>query len=176
MKIYVVRHGNKSEEKDPSLTKKGLKQAKLLARKLKKIHFDEFYCSNLKRAKETSEIVSKKIKIKPIIKKSLNEYDLKEIKQNISKWKLERKMRLKELYKFLDKILKNPKEDKTILIIAHGITNRIILSYLIKIDLKKMIPFMQTETGINKFKYSKKFRNWRLMYWNDSEHLPMKLK
>lgn len=176
MKIYVVRHGNKSKEKDPNLTKKGRKQAKLLAKKLKKIHFDEFYCSDLNRAKETSKIVSKKIKMKPVIEESLNEYGSKEIKETFSKWKPEKKIRLKKLYKFLDKILKNPKEDKTILIVAHGITNRIIFSYLMKFNLKKVIPFMQTETCINKFKYSKKYKNWRLIYWNNSEHLPKKLR
>jgi broad specificity phosphatase PhoE len=176
MKIYLVRHGNKGDVKDPHLTKKGMKQAKLLAKRLKKIHFDKFYCSDLNRAKETSKIVSKKIKIKPVIEGSLNEYEAKEIKVSLSGWKKERAERLKKLYKFLDKLTKDSEKDKTVLIIAHGITNRIILSYLMKIDLKKMVPFMQTETGINKFKYSKKFKNWRLMYWNDSEHLPIKLK
>ena len=176
MKIYLVRHANKGEIKDPYLTEKGKKQAKLLSKRLKKIHFDKFYCSDLNRAKQTSEIVSKKIKMKPVIEESLNEYESKEIKQNLSKWKLKRKDRLKELYKFLDKILEHPEKDETVLIIAHGVTNRIILSYLMELDLKKMVPFMQTETCINKFKYSKKFKNWRLMFWNDSEHLPMKLK
>ena len=39
---------------------------------------------------------------------------------------------------FLKKITKDPNEEKRVLIIAHGITNRVILSYYLKIKLKNL--------------------------------------
>ncbi len=64
--LYIVRHGqtlwNKKKliqgHKDSPLTKKGIKQAKDLSRKLKKINFDSIYSSDLLRAKRTAEIIN----------------------------------------------------------------------------------------------------------------------
>ena len=60
MEIIFIRHTEKEEVgEDPYLTKRGIKQAKHLANRLKKEKFSEFYCSDMNRAKQTSEIVSK---------------------------------------------------------------------------------------------------------------------
>ena len=73
MEIIFIRHAEKEETgEDPYLTKKGIKQAKHLAKKLKKEKFKEFYCSDMNRAKQTAKIISKKIRIAPKIEKSLN--------------------------------------------------------------------------------------------------------
>ena len=43
MKIYLVRHAEKENENDESaLTKKGFKQAKHLAKRIKKLKIDKF--------------------------------------------------------------------------------------------------------------------------------------
>jgi len=97
MKIYLVRHAQKEfEGENPPLTKKGIKQAKYLAKKLKKKRFDKFYCSNMLRTKQTCKIVSKKIKMKPIIEKSLNEYETEDIKKDFKKWKASERKRARE--------------------------------------------------------------------------------
>ncbi len=177
MKIILVRHGEKeSEGENPSLTKKGVKQATSLAKKLKKIKFDKFYCSDLNRAKQTAEIVSKKIKLKPKIEISLNEFESSDIKKDLSKWDKEERERYKSLILFLNKIAKKPNEERNILIVCHGITNRIILSYLLKIPMKRTIVFFQHETCIDKLDWSEKFENWRLKKMNDYSHLPEELK
>lgn len=176
MKIYLVRHGEKElEGENPNLTSRGFKQAKHLAKRLSKIKFDKFYCSNMNRAKQTSIPVSKKIKMKPKVEKSLNEYESEDIKKDISKWKISEKKRVKELYKFLDKLIVNTKKEESILIIAHGITNRIIASYLLDLDLKKLIRLRQYETGISVLNWSEKWKNWQLVKWNDFSHIPKKL-
>lgn len=177
MKLYLVRHAEKeSEGENPDLTKKGIKQAKYLTRKLKKIKFDEFYCSGLNRAKQTSEIISKSIKIKPKIEPSLNEYESSDIKKDEKNWTRDEKSRKKRLYSFIDKITKKPNVDKNILIISHGITNRIIMAHLLDLPLKRMIIFRQNETGINRLSWSEKFKNWQLEKMNDYSHIPGKLK
>ena len=169
MELTFIRHTEKEETgEDPYLTKKGIKQAKHLAKRLKKEYFDEFYCSNMNRARQTAEIVSKKIKIKPKIKDSLNEFKAETVKKDKSKWKKEEKTHHKNLISLLKKISKYPQSNKSVLIIAHGITNRVILSYFLGLDLKKIIQFRQSEGGVNSIYWVEKFKNWRLRIWNDN--------
>jgi len=177
MEIIFIRHTEKEETgEDPSLTKKGIKQAKHLSKKLKKEKFDEFYCSNMNRAKQTAKIVSEKIKIKPKIEKALNEFKSKILIKNKKKWNREEKGHYNKLISFLKNITKKPDDKKSILIIAHGITNRIILSYFLGLNLKKIIQFRQTEAGVNSIYWVEKFKNWRLKIWNDNHHIPKKIR
>lgn len=177
MEITFIRHAEKEETgEDPYLTKKGTIQAKHLAVRLNKEHFDEFYCSDMNRAKQTTSIISKKIEKKPKIEKSLNEFESETIKKDKGKWNKEEKSHYKKLMSFLQKIAKNPSEEKSILIVAHGITNRIILSHFLDISLKNLIQFRQSEGGINSVYWTEKFHNWRLKIWNDNNHIPIKLR
>jgi len=178
MDIIFVRHAEKEGiGENPPLTMRGIKQAKYLARKMKKLgRFDEFYCSNMNRAKQTADIVSKKIKMKPKIEESLNEFESELLLKNKSKWKKDQKTHYNSLIFFLKKITKKPGEKKVILIIAHGITNRMILSYFLNLNLGGIIRFRQSESGINSVYWAEKFKNWRLKLWNENSHLPERLK
>jgi len=177
MKIYLVRHAEKEHEgEDSNLTRKGIKQAKVLGKKLKKIKFDEFYCSDLSRSKETSEIVSKKINQKPKIEKALNEFRTKTMRKNPKEFDKEEEKHFNGLKKFLEKITKNPSSKKTILMVAHGFTNRFIFSILFNINHQKILPFVQHEAGINEISYAEEYKNWRLEKWNDFGHLSKNLK
>ena len=176
MKLYFVRHAEKeSEGENPSLTKRGILQAKCLAQRLKKIKFDEFYCSELKRSRQTSEIVSKQIKIKPRVEPSLNEYESSDVKKAKPLWSKEDRVRYKKLIVFLRKLAKDPNQDKSVLIISHGITNRIVMSYFLKIPMKRIIVFRQNETCINLLFWYDKFKNWRVEELNNSSHLQRRL-
>lgn len=72
--FYLVRHGetewNRQEiiqgQQDSGLTKKGIKQAKKLAKVFKKIKFDQVFSSDLLRAHKTAKLITieKKIIIK----------------------------------------------------------------------------------------------------------------
>ena len=98
------------------------------------------------------------------------------LKDNKNKWNKEEKTHYHKLISFLKNITKKPEDKKSILIIAHGITNRIILSYFLKLNLKKIIPFRQSEGGVNSIYWADKFKNWRLKIWNDNNHIPEKLR
>lgn len=178
MEIIFVRHAEKEEiGENPPLTKKGKNQAIYLARELSKSkEFDEFYCSDLDRAKQTAKIVSRKTKIKPRIEKSLNEFKSETLKENKIKWGIQEREHYNNLISFLKEITKNPNEKKKILIIAHGITNRIILSFFLKLDMRKLVQFRTRETAINSIYWVEKFMNWRLKYWGNNNHLPEKLR
>ncbi len=177
MEIIFIRHTEKEETgEDPHLTKKGIKQAKYLSERLKKEKFKEFYCSDMNRAKQTATIVSKKIGIKPKIKQSLNEFKSEVLIKNKNRWDKEEKKHYKELTHFLKNLANNPDKNKVVLIIAHGITNRIILSYLLDLNFKNLIRFRQSEAGLNSVYWVEKFKNWRLKIWNDNKHIPKRLR
>jgi broad specificity phosphatase PhoE len=172
MEIYLIRHGEKKRDKtDPSLTPRGITQAKLLSKRLKKKKFDLVFSSDIQRAKETAEIIINKKKQKILIEKSLNEYRASLLKNDKIKWNNEEKENFKNLKLFLDSLSKKRNKELSILIIAHEITNILILSYLLELSRKNLIRFKQTETGINKLYWLEHFNNWRLQYWNDTNHL-----
>lgn len=173
MKIYFIRHGEKENEHDEKtyLTEKGKEQSRKLGEFIKEHKINEFYCSDLNRAKQTAEIVSKIIKIDPKVDSALNEFELDMIKKNKSSWTKKQKESHSKLVRLLDKITRNKKEETMILIIAHGFTNRFILSHLLKINHKHLIKFMQLETGVNVVSWNEKHKNWRLIHWNRDSHL-----
>jgi len=76
-----VRHGESTgnvEQKvqgqiDTDLTKAGVSQAKSLRDKLKRVHFDKVYSSDLCRARRTAEIITLERKLAVITTKALRE-------------------------------------------------------------------------------------------------------
>ncbi|MFA5240703.1 MAG: histidine phosphatase family protein [Phycisphaerae bacterium] len=176
MKIILIRHGESehnaklSEDKDSPLTKKGKKQAEYLGKKLKKLNISKIYVSKMIRAKETAEIISKKINA-PIKEEfeELNEYDSTILR---SKLKIFFNKRIKKLKKLLNSISKDKGKEEIILIIAHGITNRIIISHLLEFPLRKQIlRFKQDNTGISVIEWNEDYQNWALHSMNDISHL-----
>ncbi len=177
MKIIFVRHAEKEfEGENPALTKKGILQAKSLAKRLKKIKINEFYSSDLKRTIQTSEAIKKVIKKRFILKSSLREFEMNTIKKNKKSLTKQEKEKIKNLNEFLNKMSKDKNEDKTILIVAHGITNRLIISYFLNIPTNKTVLFFQRETCVNEIKWNEKHQNWRMLLMGDNHHIPTKLK
>ncbi len=183
MKIILVRHGEcernagTTENKDSPLTKKGKMQAEKIGKKLKKekIKIDEIYTSNMIRSKQTGEIISKITKVP--IKGSfevLNEFRTRDLNNGL---KMLIHFRARKLKKLLEKITENRKEDITIMIVAHGHTNRIIIGSLLKIPLRKYIlRFMQKNTALTLLSWKEEFKNWNLESLNDFSHLSEELK
>ena len=155
--IYFVRHGatawneNRDENgnknpryqgrKDLSLNEKGITQAKDVAQKLKEIKFDKVFCSPLKRAKETCEIISDD---NIVFDDRIIERDFGELTGKTKRdfdyagfWNLSGKQDYngaetikdveKRVFNFLDE-LKNDK-DKNILVVAHSGIGRVMMSY-----------------------------------------------
>lgn len=90
MEIYLVRHGEcypsteshfckVKQTMNPPLTPNGKMQAQRLSEKLKYIHFDKIYCSDLDRAIQTAEIISSAIGTDIIATQSFREIDMGEI-------------------------------------------------------------------------------------------------
>ncbi len=176
MEIIFIRHAEKiKKEGDLGLSETGIIQAKNLAKKLRKEHFDELYSSNLNRAKETAKIVGEKIKLEPQIEESLNEFESNLLKIKKEDWDNECKSHYDNLKFFLSTFNKRTDENKRILIISHGLTNKLILAIMLELELKNIIRFRLLETGISEIYWMPKFGNWRLKYWNDVSHQPKEL-
>ncbi|MSS74733.1 histidine phosphatase family protein [Candidatus Pacearchaeota archaeon] len=176
MDITFIRHAEKElGEGDLSLSENGKKQAKNLAKRLKGEHFDEFYCSELLRSRETSQLVSETINLDPIIVPSLNEFEPSLLKIDQEIWGEKETKQYQALCSFLANFNKRGDEKKRVLIIAHGNTNRLILTILLELNLKNIIRFRLLETGISEVYWMPKFKNWRMKYWNDVSHQPKEL-
>lgn len=169
MKLILVRHGetiwniqNRFQGiTDTTLSKNGLQQAKLLAKRLSSERIDLIYSSKLKRTVKTAEIIKSSHKNAKLIKeKNLNEISWglwegltkSEVKIKYPKMYKERekdkfnfkvskgeslrilKIRLKN---FLSKFSRNCR-NKTVLIVGHLNINRVILGILLKLSDKKL--------------------------------------
>lgn len=74
MKIVIIRHGDPNYALD-SLTKKGKREATLLAERIKKLNPDFIYCSPLGRAKKTAKFATKLIDRKIVTLPWLREFE-----------------------------------------------------------------------------------------------------
>jgi broad specificity phosphatase PhoE len=180
MKIIFVRHGESkhnaklSEEENSGLTIRGKRQAELLGKKLKNHGISAIYTSSLLRAKETGGIISKitGVPVKGRFEE-LDEYGSQIFRSGISRVF---NFRLKKLKKLLSRISKDRKKEKTILLVAHGGTNRIIMAYFLQMPMNKhLLRFTQHNTAINSIDWLEKYRNWRMERMNDISHLPERM-
>ena len=79
--IYIVRHGETHSnakglvqgQSDPSLTENGTLQLNEVGKAIKKVKFDAFYTSPLKRALESAGILKQYIRIDPVTDDNLKE-------------------------------------------------------------------------------------------------------
>lgn len=168
IKLILVRHGETkwTEEKcyqgtsDIPLSKKGIEQAKKIAKRLKKEKIDVAYTSKLKRAIQTAQAIIKFRNIKLIKTEKLNE-------RSYGKWESLTEDEVKERYPtdharykkekyktrptkgeslfdlrkriepFIKKVIKENK-NKTLLIVSHNCPLRIIVGVLMGYNEEKI--------------------------------------
>src|SRR3990172_3881755 len=137
LNIYIIRHGEKVSDAG-GLTKKGRAQAISLAKRLGKLNITKIYSSDLRRCKETAEIIRKTLKLPIKYEKALREVP-GVVKEQPKKYKKE----IKIIRNFWNKI---DKSGGNILLVSSGIVNRILISFALNIDSSKA-HFMQHPTG-----------------------------
>lgn len=84
MRLYVARHGrtnyndlelfNSDPSVDVHLTKLGIEQAEILAKRLKDVAFEVIFISELQRTKETADIVNQHHHVSLIADKRINDF------------------------------------------------------------------------------------------------------
>ena len=204
VKLLLIRHGESdgnvqrkfSGFKDVDLTEKGIWQAERLAYRLKGLQVDVVYCSDLKRAIHTADIVFGNRNIDMLTNPHLRE-------MNFGIWEgmTFEEIKIKEGAKFtswmenpdersiipqgeslailnervmtgVNRILqehKNEAKDKTIAIVCHGGAIRIILCNVLNLELKNLWFIKQNSTALNIIDYydSRGF----ISLLNDTSHL-----
>ena len=151
MKIILVRHGKTIDNEkhviqghhQGKLSKKGIRQAKKLGRKLKKEKIDFVYCSDLKRTRDTAKGIMEYHKNTPIIftkglrERSYGEFEGKRVKdigwnkKDIFNPRLKPRggESINQLYKRAKKLIKKiirKHKNSTILLVGHRCINRVI--------------------------------------------------
>jgi len=206
LKLILIRHGESysnvqkkfSGFQDVDLTEKGIWQAERLAYRLKRVPVEAVYCSDLKRARHTAEIIFGDRGIDIISNPKFREinfgawegYTFEEIKEKfgygdefnhlMENIKPEAAIPqgeslvnlndrvIPELSKILKEHEKTDKEE-SIAIVCHGGTIRVILSDALKIELKNMWNITQYSTCLNIINYY----NYQayVVLINDTSHL-----
>jgi len=196
MKLILVRHGETEWNKnskllshtDIPLNKDGIKQAKKTASILKNKKFDYILSSPMQRALETAKEINKFHRLKIETSELLKERDYGDFEE-INYFKLDlREIRDKNLYHKYN--MENPEEfenrikkflececlkthGKTILLVSHSGTIKMILYHLLKIKesfeiFRKQIN--KTNASISTIEFDKNFNVINFDIGND-EHL-----
>lgn len=148
MQLFFVRHASIGRRylgvyigsTDVSLSKEGIRQAHRLGEFLKAIKINAFYTSTLKRAVQTSNVLTKYIscspkKVSEIVEISFGDWEGKQSSQVQKEvWQGESYDKfVKRVQDFLIRIIKKHKNDN-VLIVAHAGVNREILRFLLKLS------------------------------------------
>src|SRR3989338_7739426 len=159
MRLILVRHGETKENAKNiaqghihgTLTRKGIKQIKLLAEELKKHKIGALYSSDLGRTVRTTESIAKYHKgVKITYTKKLRERNMGIFENKHMKFVVadrERSNLPRHLWR-PEKIKEKHKND-TILFVAHGLVNRVIIHMLIGKSLRNAHKTEQKNTCIN---------------------------
>jgi len=198
MKLILTRHGETVENKDGilqgwlpgKLTKDGIKQVKLAAKRLKDVKIDVIFTSDLKRCVDTAKEIKKFHKNSKFIKekalrernlgifqgKNKNEVNWDENRANYNKidFVLENGESFlimeKRIIKFFKNVLKNYNKE-TVLIVCHGGTLRVLVGFLTRKNLEYSLKQdAHHNTAISEFEIDKK-GNIKIICLNCNKHL-----
>ncbi|SMB96250.1 alpha-ribazole phosphatase [Desulfonispora thiosulfatigenes DSM 11270] len=198
-KIIFIRHGQTlwnakrkyQGQTDIHLDETGIMQADLVAQKLKEDKVDVIYASDLQRAYKTAEIIGleQELKVSPSI--GLREF-------NFGVWEGKTYEELKNEYpELVEKWFKDPESvqipkaesikdlqnravnqineilekhnNKTVVVVSHGLTIATILSYFLDIELKNVRKMIQGNTGITIVEFND--TKGTLVVFNDINHI-----
>ena len=159
--VYFVRHAainlkeGEAVEEDPSLNKKGIRQAQILAEQFKKIDpkIDVITTSSMKRSIETTKIICKELEKNYKSIPEFNEFSRSIFKGNFWEKKfLVHYFRYKKACKKFDKIIQSNK-GKKILFVIHGNVIRGILGYKLGLSLKQINHFSYNNANISRLTF-----------------------
>lgn len=197
MKIYLIRHGRQNSKLcnvDVSLAEEGKKQAALIGARMKDWKIEKLYCSNLKRAVETANIMNEFLHVDVIVEPHLQEINFGEMTghsdeenaNNFGFFQTKLKSRKYDLaypggecgkdvyqrgFPVINKIVRS--YTGNIAIVTHGGFIRCILSGLLGMDFSKksMLGKSLENTSITELDYDPETELFTLERFNDYYHL-----
>jgi broad specificity phosphatase PhoE len=196
MRLFLVRHGETEENvkgiiqghHPGKLTSLGIEQAILLANRLKEVRFDAIYSSDLQRAADTAKEISKFQSVSVQYSELLRErnagifqgrsFEEMRIAQEESRAEIEEYQPLEgESFKdvqgrairFLKKLIDQYQEE-TILAVAHGRLNKLMLAHALNQSIKETLTISQANTCVNILEYEHGI-NFKVSLINCTRHL-----
>jgi broad specificity phosphatase PhoE len=201
IRVFLVRHGeseanakliHQGQKVDTSLTPKGRGQAEKTAERLGREKIDAIYASDLKRTKETAEIISKNHKVKVILDKRLREFDAGDFINAFNGWEEFDKYKAAEAKKRgikdyevtipggesewdhfcrIESILKEIIDSghKNVVIVAHGGTNRVFFWVIKHLQHSEIYNVEQHNCCVNEMDFDDK--KWAVHKINCFKHL-----
>ena len=148
--IYLIRHGQTDwnverriqGQTDIPLNENGKKQVEEISEKIAKLKIDKIFSSDLSRARETAEIINRKIGAKIVYDKRLREVNygeyegIKVDKFTDKEWEIFNEFpekingeSRKQVYDRVKNFIKEINEDENTLIVTHGGSLRMMLYY-----------------------------------------------
>ena len=197
--LTAIRHGETEWNRigrqqghlDSSLTRHGIRQAKLIARHLKNSSFDYIYCSDLGRAAQTAGIIAERLQLKPIMESGLRERNLgimqgltieefrhrypEEYEKYISDdpdYALPDGESVRQIHERTIKTLKeivDKNRNKKIIFVMHGGNLDSLFRHVLGIPLNQRRSFSLLNSSLNAF--TVEGTTWRLKTWGDISHL-----
>ncbi len=201
MKLILIRHGETDYnlhkrycgKSNPSLNKSGVEQSIRLAERCKSMKVDKVFSSSLDRAVETAEIVFKGEYVEKLDNFSEMDFGCFEgltykdimgkypeiyrswidnpVRITIPDGESFKKVRLRVKRGLVTLLSQN--EDKTIALVSHDGTIRIILSEALNISFKDLLRVKQNNCALNILDYSD-MKAPSIIKMNDIEHLGLK--
>lgn len=194
-KIYLCRHGETDHnrngvlqgQKDTELNERGERQAEKLAERLAEKDLDAVYSSDLDRASSTAERVAERADAPHIEDERLRERsygvfegsDHGERKRQVDEpddldgWKPEGGETLDEVRERASDALTDIEQEYpggTVVIVAHGWTNRALLTDMMGAEDGRAHSIKQGNTTVNELEKDD-YRGWRVHSINDTSHL-----
>lgn len=170
MRLFIIRHGESTwnsrgiiqGNRNPHLSQKGRKQARLLARYLESCRLERIFSSNLRRAYQTAEIVAQRLNL-PVEKmpqlkeiglgiwqgKTLRGLDAKQ-KRLYERWvKAPSKVKVpgaedievftRRICQAFNMIIQSADEFENVAVVTHGGAICAFLSYVLKADIDRLL-------------------------------------
>jgi len=209
IRLYFIRHGRQSSplcNVDVPLDDAGVRQAELVAKRLKNYNIEALYASNLIRARQTAEIIGKELKLDTNIEDNLREISFGaleglgnvEIKERFGDFLKERAKADTDLpypqgesgkdvydraFPVVEKIIKTAIEDhmENIAIVSHGGVIRTLVAGILGADFaKKLCVAKDLENcSITQIDYEAEHNKFIVERVNDYAHIevePMLLR
>lgn len=170
-KIYAARHGEtelNAQDRvcgavDIPLTENGMAQAYALAELLADKGIEKIYCSDMLRARQTAEVVGNKLGIQPIADPRLREMcfgSLEKCMRDDVEFNRRKQVFAErfpgggesilqgahKVYSFMDEMLAECR-GKTVLIVSHGWTNKLIATYFGDLSNEQFAQFRLPNCG-----------------------------
>lgn len=195
--LILIRHGRQASKLcnvDVSLDDAGRMQAGLLAARLSGYSVQKLYCSDLKRAVETAEIIGRQIHLDPVLIPEFREIDFGDmtgladdvIASTYKEFREERSLQKSDLRypggengkDVIDRVLPawsqicQAKEDR-VAIVTHGGVIRSLCAYLLETDMKNKLKFAidLENTSMTVVRYDVHRELYYLERFNDMAHL-----